>query len=61
VLTGLIGALIGQGLDPFDAAILGVWAHGRAGDLAAEHLGQTALIATDLLVYLPAALREAGG
>jgi len=61
VLTGLIGALIGQGLDPFDAAVLGVWAHGRAGDLAAEHLGQTALIATDLLIYLPAALREAGG
>jgi NAD(P)H-hydrate epimerase len=61
VLTGLIAALIGQGLEPFDAAVLGVWAHGRAGDLAAEHLGQTALIATDLLVYLPAALREAGG
>lgn len=61
VLTGLIGALIGQGLDPFDAAVTGVWVHGRAGDLAAEHLGQTALIATDLLVYLPAALREAGG
>jgi NAD(P)H-hydrate epimerase len=61
VLTGLIGALIGQGLQPFEAAVLGVWAHGRAGDLAAEHLGQTALIATDLLVYLPVALREAGG
>ncbi|HKA06325.1 MAG TPA: NAD(P)H-hydrate dehydratase [Gemmataceae bacterium] len=61
VLTGLIAALIGQGLEPFEAAVLGVWAQGRAGDLAAEHLGQTALIATDLLVYLPAALREAGG
>jgi ADP-dependent NAD(P)H-hydrate dehydratase len=61
VLTGLIAALMGQGIEPFDAAVLGVWAHGRAGDLAAEHLGQTALIATDLLVYLPAALREAGG
>src|SRR5262245_46595395 len=61
VLTGLIGALIGQGLDSFEATVLGVWAHGRAGDLAAEHLGQTALIASDLLVYLPAALREAGG
>ena len=61
VLTGLIGALIGQGLNPFDAAVLGVWAHGRAGDLAAEHVGQTALIASDLLVHLPKALREAGG
>jgi NAD(P)H-hydrate epimerase len=61
VLTGLIAALVGQGMDPFDAAVLGVWAHGRAGDLAAGQVGQTALIATDLLAYLPAALREAGG
>jgi NAD(P)H-hydrate epimerase len=61
VLTGLIGALIGQGLGPFEAAVLGVWAHGRAGDLAAAEVGQTALIATDLLAHLPAALREAGG
>jgi len=61
VLTGLVGALIGQGLSAFDAAVLGVWAHGRAGDLAAEHVGQTALIASDLLVHLPNALREAGG
>jgi ADP-dependent NAD(P)H-hydrate dehydratase len=61
VLTGLIGALIGQRLAPFEAAVLGVWAHGRAGDLAAAQVGQTALIATDLLDHLPAALREAGG
>jgi len=61
VLTGLIAALIGQNLDPFDAAVLGVWAHGRAGDLAAADLGQTALIATDLLDYLPGALQEVGG
>ena len=61
VLTGLIAALIGQKLDPFDAAVLGVWAHGRAGDLAAADVGQTALIATDLLVHLPAALKEGGG
>ena len=61
VLTGLIAALIGQRLDPFDAAVLGVRVHGRAGDLAAKDLGQTALIATDLLAYLPAALQEVGG
>jgi NAD(P)H-hydrate epimerase len=61
VLTGLIAALIGQKLNPFEAAVLGVWAHGRAGDLAAAAVGQTALIATDLLAYLPAALREVGG
>ena len=61
VLTGLLAALIGQKLDPFDAAVLGVWAHGRAGDLASATVGQTALIATDVLAYLPAALREVGG
>lgn len=61
VLTGLIAALIGQGLEAFDAAVLAVWAHGRAGDLAAEGLCQTSVIATDLLAYLPMALREVGG
>jgi len=61
VLTGLIAALIGQGIEAFDAAVLGTWVHGRAGDLAADHFGQTALIASDLLTYLPAALREVGG
>ena len=61
VLTGLIAALIGQKLDPFEAAVLGVWAHGRAGDLAAAAVGQAALIATDLLTHLPSALKEVGG
>jgi len=59
VLTGLVAALIGQGLEPFDAACLGAWAHGRAGDLAAAKRGQASLIATDLLDYLPAALKPA--
>jgi NAD(P)H-hydrate epimerase len=61
VLTGLIAALVGQKHDPFDAAVLGVWAHGRAGDLAAAQLSQTGMIATDLLTHLPAALWEVGG
>lgn len=61
VLSGLIAALIGQGLPAFEAAVLGAWAHGRAGDLAAGQLGQAGLVATDLLTYLPAALREVGG
>jgi NAD(P)H-hydrate epimerase len=58
VLTGVIAALAGQGLSAFDAAVLGAWVHGRAGDLAAGALGLTALTATDLLDYLPAAFRE---
>jgi hydroxyethylthiazole kinase-like uncharacterized protein yjeF len=57
VLAGVIGALLAQGLDPFDAAVFGVRVHGRAGDLAARRMGETAVIASDLLEYLGAALR----
>jgi NAD(P)H-hydrate epimerase len=57
VLTGVIAALIGQGLSPYDAACLGVYVHGRAGDLAAERLGELSLIATDLIDFLPEAFR----
>jgi ADP-dependent NAD(P)H-hydrate dehydratase len=58
VLTGLIAALVGQGLEPFAAAQLGVYLHGRAGDLARDQLGEVSLIATDLLDFLPAAIRQ---
>ena len=58
VLTGLIAALVGQGLSPFEAAQLGVYLHGRAGDLAAATLGQVSLTALDLLTHLPAAFQE---
>ncbi|MBF0254138.1 MAG: NAD(P)H-hydrate dehydratase [Candidatus Omnitrophica bacterium] len=53
VLTGVIAALVAQGFEPFFAARLGVYAHGRAGDLAARQIGQTALVARDLLERLP--------
>ena len=55
VLTGVITALVCQGLSAFDAAVLGVHVHGLAGDLAAAELGQVSLIASDLLRYLPKA------
>jgi NAD(P)H-hydrate epimerase len=58
VLTGVTTALLGQGLSAFDAACLAVYVHGRAGDLAAQDLGQVAMIASDLLNYLPAAMKE---
>ena len=58
ILTGLLAALIAQGLAPFDAACLAARLHGRAGDLAAAELGEVSLTADDLLDYLPAALRE---
>lgn len=58
VLTGVIAALIGQKMVPFEAAILGVHLHGLAGDFAAEELGRHSLTAMDLLDYLPEAFCE---
>jgi ADP-dependent NAD(P)H-hydrate dehydratase len=48
VLTGVITALLGQGLGDFDAAVLGVYMHGLAGDIAAERVGQISLMTTDI-------------
>jgi NAD(P)H-hydrate epimerase len=61
VLTGLIGALLAQGMTAYDAARLGVFLHGLAGDLAAAELGQVSLIASDLVRFLPAAFRLVQG
>lgn len=58
VLTGLVAALLCQKLSPFDAARLGVYLHGLAGDLAAEEFGQISLIASDLVRFLPAAFQQ---
>jgi NAD(P)H-hydrate epimerase len=58
VLTGLIAALLGQKLEPFAAAQLGVYLHGLAGDIARDNLDEISLIASDLLDYLPRALRS---
>lgn len=52
VLTGMISALLGQGLGPFEAARLGAWAHGAAGDVAVVQQGRTLLTASDLLPFL---------
>lgn len=61
VLAGLIGALVGQGMPPFDAAQLGVFLHGRAGDLARDQFGEVSLTAHDLLDYLPRAFLSLDG
>ena len=58
VLTGLIAGLLGQKLALFDAARLGVYLHGLAGDLAAADRGQVGLIASDLLDRIPLAIRQ---
>jgi len=57
VLSGILGALIAQGLDTFDASVLGVHLHGLAGDIARDRVGEVSLIATDLIAHLPEAFR----
>jgi len=58
VLTGLLTGLLAQGYSSLDACLLGVFLHGLAGDLAAENLGQEALIASDIIQYIPSALKN---
>ncbi len=58
VLTGLVAALLGQGFEPFAAGQLGAYLHGDAGDLARDALGEVSLLATDLLDFLPQAIRK---
>ncbi len=58
VLTGLIASFIGQGLDAFTAAWLGVYVHGFAGDIARNRYGEMGLVAGDILRAVPAVLRE---
>ncbi len=59
VLTGAITALAGQGLNNFDATVLGVYIHGLAGDIAAEKVGQVSLMTTDIIESLPDAFMRA--
>ena len=58
VLTGVLTALLAQGMPAFEAAHLGVYLHGMAGDLAAEELSKPGMIASDLLHFLGRAWRE---
>jgi len=58
VLSGLLGGLLAQGIEPFDAACLGVWMHGRAGDIAAERMTARGMIARDVISALPDVWRE---
>jgi NAD(P)H-hydrate epimerase len=57
-LTGMIGSLLAQGYTAAQAACLGVYLHGLAGDLAAKEKGEMGMIAGDLVEKIPAAINE---
>ena len=56
ILTGILVALLAQGLSPYDAARLAVFAHGLAGERAAQDVGELGVIASDLIACIPSAL-----
>ena len=58
VLTGVIAALLCRGMDAVDAAALGAFIHGRAGDIAAEAMGEAGMVAGDVMLSVPQALME---
>jgi ADP-dependent NAD(P)H-hydrate dehydratase / NAD(P)H-hydrate epimerase len=57
-LTGLIAGLLAQGYNATEACLLGVYLHGRAGDIAAQHLGYEALAAGDIIENFGNAFKE---
>ncbi|MEE2829909.1 MAG: NAD(P)H-hydrate dehydratase, partial [Myxococcota bacterium] len=59
VLTGVVGALLGRGVEATAAARAAAWWHGWSGDLAAETQGEPSLVAGDLIDHLGPAWRAA--
>ncbi|MCL4491468.1 MAG: NAD(P)H-hydrate dehydratase [Nitrospirae bacterium] len=53
VLTGVIASLLGQGLNPVDASLSGVYLHGLSGDRAAKKKGERSMVASDIIDFLP--------
>ena len=58
VLSGMLGALIAQGMDRFDAACVAVRLHGLAGEIAGETLGLRSVLARDVINAIPEAIRR---
>ena len=57
VLAGIIVSLLGQHIAPLEAAAMGAWLHGTAGDLCAQEIGQYGMLPTDMLKALPRLLK----
>lgn len=58
VLAGIISGMLAQGLEPFNAAGVGVYIHGLAGEELKEKIGNAGILASDLLPILPQVLRN---
>jgi ADP-dependent NAD(P)H-hydrate dehydratase len=58
VLSGMVGTLLGQKMERFDAACLAVHLHGRAGELAGKRLGMRCVLSHDVIEAIPAAVAE---
>jgi ADP-dependent NAD(P)H-hydrate dehydratase / NAD(P)H-hydrate epimerase len=61
VLSGVIGALLARGVEPFEAATCGVYLHGLAGDILKDEIGDTGLAATDVAERIPLAIQRVRG
>lgn len=61
VLTGIIASLIGQGVEIKKALRTAVYLHGLAGDIGVKYVGEYSLIASDLIKYLPEAIKNING
>ncbi len=61
VLSGIIGSLLGQGLDRFDAAVLGTHIHGHAGEAAGRRYGQRSALAREVIESIAAAIEHVKG
>lgn len=59
VLAGMLLSLLGQGIPPKQAVPAAVWLHGRAGDLAAQRLGEYGMTPGDLIGQIPTAIQQA--
>ena len=58
VLAGIIGGLLAQKIKTFDAAKLGVYIHGKAGELASKDLSEYSVLASDLINYIGPAIKK---
>ncbi len=61
VLAGAITGLFAQGIDPFEAASLGVYLHALAAEMVRRDLGDAGMLAGDVAATLPRAIKELRG